>query len=133
MTHPGLGYLAAIGVASFVLVGVSVLLNLVHPVPVVWGPTTAAGWTLVVLAIALAIWMAFFMVVIVLGPFIAIYWFARSRKIHGVSYYLGTGLLTGALFGCFTPMQLYGCLAGPIAGAAGGWTFWWLSVRRPHV
>lgn len=133
MTNPGLGYLGAVGVASFVLVGESVLLNLVYQTPVVFGPTTATGWTLVALTIALSILIAFFMAFIVLVPFIAIHWFARSKGIRGVSYYLVAGLLTGALLGCFTPMGVYGCLAGPVAGATGGWTFWWLSVRDPYV
>jgi hypothetical protein len=133
MTDAGLGYLGAIGVASFVLVGLSVLLNLVHPVAAVWGQTTGAGWTLIVMAVGLATLMAFFMAFIALGPFIAIYWFARSKGIRSRFYYLATGSLTGALLGGFTPMGLYGFLAGPFAGAAGGWTFWWLSVRDPGL
>ena len=133
MTDVGLGYLAAIAVASLVLVGLSVLLNLVYPVPAGWGPTTAAGWTLMVMTVGLSFLIAFLMAFIVLGPFIAIYWFAQSNGIRGRFYYLATGSLTGGLLGGFTPMGLYGSLAGPIAGAAGGWTFWWLSVRNPIV
>jgi hypothetical protein len=133
MTDAGLGYLAAIGVASFVLVGLSVLLNLVHPIRAVFGETTATGWTLVVLAVGLSILIAFFMAFIVLVPFIAIYRFARLNNIRSRLYYLAMGSLTGALLGGFTPIGVYGFLAGPFAGAAGGWTFWRLSVRDPDL
>ncbi len=125
----GQGYLAAVAVAASILVGLSLLLNFVFPSTATWGQTTAHGWPLLALAVALAILVGIVMTFVVLLPFIAIRWVARVTGAHSLAYYVSTGLLTGVLLGGFTPMGVYGFVGAPVAGCAGGWTFWFLSVR----
>jgi hypothetical protein len=127
--NAGAGYICAVGVTSFVLVEVSLLLNLILPGAFTFGLTTAHGLMLVAASLALSLMLAFYMAFIALIPFIAIHWYATVNNIRSGLYYIVAGSITAAFLGVVTPMGSYALLAGPFAGAAGGWTFWRLSVR----
>lgn len=123
-----LGYLAAIGVASVVLVTALVLERPLHLRPAVFsGETIATGWGLIVFTLMLSIPVAIVMGFLVLIPFIVVHRFAKSSDIRSRLFYMAAGTLTGAIFG--VALGINGLIAGPLAGAAGAWTFWHLSVR----
>ena len=125
------GYLAAVGAASVVLVGLSVLLDFVLPKAAFFtGGTPAAGFGLVVFAATLSVYVAVFMTIMLILPFCLIYWFARASGIQDRLFYIFAGVITGLVFGAMFP---HGLFAAPIAGGVGGLTFWHIAVRNRDI